>query len=135
MSDSTLATEYVADTIALVLRIERRKMGPAAKKAFEAVESGQVGLHLPGMVLAEILYLAERRRISASLQEVEEYLRRHPTCKEAPLGLAVIRSAVEISDIPELHDQLIAATARQLHCVLVTNDPVIQASAFVKTVW
>ena len=40
-----------------------------------------------------------------------------------------------ITDIPELHDRLIAATARIHNVELITNDPVIQASAFVRTIW
>jgi hypothetical protein len=47
----------------------------------------------------------------------------------------VLQSAAQITDIRELHDRLIAATARLLDVALITNDPVIHASAFVKTVW
>ena len=38
----------------------------------------------------------------------------------------------EIDDIPEFHDQLIAATARYLDLPIITNDPVIQDSKFVE---
>ncbi len=51
------------------------------------------------------------------------------------MSLAVIQSAAQITDIGELHDRLIAGTARLLDLDLITNDPVIQASAFVKTIW
>jgi len=47
----------------------------------------------------------------------------------------LILDAIQISDIPELHDRLIAATARQLNLELITNDSVIRSSAFVKTIW
>ena len=40
-------------------------------------------------------------------------------------------AASEITDIHELHDRLIAATARYLDLPLITNDPVIRASEFV----
>ncbi len=39
------------------------------------------------------------------------------------------------TDIPELHDRLIAGAARALKMELLTDDFAIQASAFVKTVW
>lgn len=51
------------------------------------------------------------------------------------MGLAVVQSAAQITDIPELHDRLIAGTARTLDLDLITNDPIVQASAFVRTVW
>jgi predicted nucleic acid-binding protein len=43
--------------------------------------------------------------------------------------------AFEISDIPELHDRIIAATAIHRNAPLITNDPVIAASKFLKTLW
>jgi predicted nucleic acid-binding protein len=79
MKSSTLASEFVTDTMGLVLRIEKRRL--------------------------------------------------------SPMNLDVIHSAAQITDIPELHDRLIAGTARFLNLELITNDPVIQVSHFVKTVW
>jgi predicted nucleic acid-binding protein len=135
MSSATLANEFVTDTMGLILRLEQRRLGPKAKATFEAMESGTVIIYIPAIVLAEILYLSEKQRISTSVRSVKDYLTRFPDCREMPLNLTVIQSATEITDIPELHDRLIAATARSLNRPLLTNDPVIQASTFVTTVW
>ena len=78
MKKSFHMNKYVADTMALVLWLEKRKMGAKAK---------------------------------------------------------IISAASQISDIPELHDRLIAATARNQLCSLLTNDPVIQAFSFLSTIW
>jgi len=86
-------------------------------------------------VFAEILYLSERRRIQLSLDQLAEYLKQFPRYREAAIDLAAIQSAAQITDIPELHDRLIAGTARWLGLALLTNDPAIQASSFVKTIW
>lgn len=40
----------------------------------------------------------------------------------------ILKTAAEIDDIPELHDRLIAATAKYLDLPLITNDPEIGAS-------
>ena|SRR2546428_69692 len=135
MTSSIPASEFVTDTMGLVLRIERRKLGPMAKSIFEAVESGTTIVHVPALVFAEILYLSEKQRISISLREVASYLEQFSNYKESSMSLAVIQSAAEITDIPELHDRLIAGTARSLNLDLITNDPTVQASAFVRTVW
>jgi predicted nucleic acid-binding protein len=135
MTNSTLSNEFVMDTMGLVLRIERRKMGPTAKSILDLVESGKATVYLPALVFAEILYLSEKRRISLSLRAVADYLKQYPNYKEYPMSFAVIQSAAQINDIPELHDRLIAGTARLLNLDLITNDPVIQASIFVGTVW
>jgi predicted nucleic acid-binding protein len=87
------------------------------------------------MVSAEILYLSEKRKIDISLSDVAAHLRQHPKYQEYPMSFAVVRTAEQITDIRELHDRLIAGTARLLDRALITNDPMIQASAFVQTVW
>ena len=135
MRDATPASEFVTDTMGLILRLEQRRMGPQAKAIFEAAETGQATVHIPTFVLAEILYLSEKNRIQISLHSVTNHLAQFSRYKVYPMSLEVIQSAADITDIPELHDRLIAATARLLNFELVTNDPAIQASTFVKTVW
>ncbi len=92
-------------------------------------------IHIPTMVLAEILYLSEKNRISASLADVFQLIRDIPNFKEFPMDCEVLESAVEITDIPELHDRLVSATAKLLGLELITNDPKMESSAFVKTIW
>ena len=70
-----------------------------------------------------------------SLSDLADYLQKYPKYREYSMNLAVVQSAAQITDIGELHDRLIAGTARLLDVALITNDPVIQASAFVKTIW
>ncbi|HKS39905.1 MAG TPA: PIN domain-containing protein [Blastocatellia bacterium] len=135
MSTSILASEFVTDTMGLVLRIERRKMGSNTVSIFDSVESGNTVIYIPTLVFAEILYLSEKSRISASLSSVASYLKQYPNYKESPMSLSVVEAAEQITDIRELHDRLIAGTARSLDRELITNDPVIQASIFVKTIW
>lgn len=126
---------YVADTMALVLRIEKRRMPPRAKTIFEQAERKFATIYVPGMVMAEIGYLAEKERIDTSLDDVKAYLAQFEGIVEFPIQLEAVQRAFEITDIPELHDRLIAGTARLLDCEVVTNDPKIIASAFVRTVW
>ena len=59
MSAFIPASEYVSDTVVLVLRIERRKIGVNAAAVFEAMESRATKIYIPALVLAEILYLSE----------------------------------------------------------------------------
>lgn len=118
-----------------VLRLEQRRLGSMAKALFEAMEAGTVIVHVPAMVFAEILYLSEKKRIALTLRLVDDYLARFPNCREFPLSSGVIQTAAEITDVPELHDRLIAGTARNRDVELITNDPIIQASAFVRTLW
>lgn len=135
MTSATRASEFVTDTMGLVLRIEQRRLPPPVKAIFDAVGSGTVTVYVPTMVFAEILYLAEKHSISLSLPAVAEHLEQCQYYREYPMSFAAIQAAANITDIPELHDRFIAGTARFLNLDLITNDPTIQASTFVRTVW
>ena len=127
--------EYVVDTMGIVLHLEKRRLGARAKEIFTAVIRKEALVIIPGIVHAEILSLSKRNRIKTNLDDIETFLRENTHCKEYPLSLSVAQSAKDITDIPELHDRLIAATARFLNLSLITNDPVIQGSASVRTIW
>lgn len=119
----------------LILRIEKRKLGAKAKAVFEKVETGSANVYVPGMVFAEILYLWEKKRIATSLEMVSDYFQKFTNYIEYPMNFEVIRASGQIDDIPELHDRLIAGTARYLNLALITNDPVIQDSSYLETLW
>jgi len=121
--------------MALVLRIENRKMALKAKELFIKAEHGNCEIMIPAMVLVEISYLSEGRKIKISLNDVEKYIQKYPSFKEYKMDREIIKSAFEINDIKELHDRLIAGTAKFLNLELITNDPIIIASGFVKTIW
>jgi predicted nucleic acid-binding protein len=135
MSNFILAAEYVTDTVGLILYLEKRKSGASAEQIFDSAENGQTIIHIPAMVFAEILFLSEKKRISANLTDIIQLFQNFPNFKEFPMNSDVIKSAEQITDIPELHDRIISATARYLNLELITNDTKIQNSVFVKTIW
>ena len=135
MTSFILANEYVADTMALVIHLEKRKLPSNVKQIFNSADAGKTIIHLPSIVFAEILYLSEKKRISLTLPDVRKHFAAFPNYRETHLSFEIIENAKQITDIPELHDRLIAATAKYLNLELITNDPKIQNSASVKTVW
>lgn len=68
------------------------------------------------------------------MEDIKNILSDSVNYLEEALTLDIVKSAFEISDIPELHDRLIAGTARHLHIPLITNDPVILGSSFLECV-
>ena len=127
--------EFVADTMAIVLHLEKRKSGKNVKQILTDAENGNAVVHVPAIVFAEILYLSEKKRIVLTLSDIENHLSKFPNFRSQELSFEIVKTAETITDIPELHDRLIAATAKHLGLELITNDPKIQNSAFVKTVW
>ena len=135
MSSSILSSEYVTDTMALVLHLESRRSSQIVRQIFEAADSGDATLHIPTIVFAEILYLSEKGRISLTLSYLKNHLAAHQSYIQLPLSFEIVHNASSISDIPELHDRLIASSANFADLELITNDPKIQNSTFVKTIW
>jgi len=123
---------YVTDTQALVKFMMGQKVfNERCHQAFLSADLGDNIIVIPAIVLMEILYLFEKNRIKIDLIQTEELLQsKNYQCE--PLSLEILKTAAEISDIPELHDRLIAATARYLDIPLITNDPVIRKSGFIK---
>lgn len=130
-----MINNYVTDSMALILRIEKRKMPLLAKEIFAKAEAQEVKIYIPAIVLAELSYLSLKGRITVSLQETKEYIKTFNNIEVKPLDLEIIESSFQIDDIPELHDRLIAGTAKFMNFELITNDPIIQASRYLKTLW
>ena len=123
---------YVTDTQALVkFMMGKKVINEKCHQAFLAADRGKNIIIIPAIVLMEILYLFEKNRIKIDLFQTEDLLKSRNYQFE-PLSLEIIKTASEINDIPELHDRLVAATARYLDIPLITNDPVIEKSNFVK---
>lgn len=122
---------FVTDTQALVkFMMGRRVINEKAHQAFLAADKGEAVIVIPAIVLMEMLYLFEKHRIGVDLLQTDDLLKSQNYQFE-PLSLEILKTAIEIDDIPELHDRLIAATARYLDLPLITNDPVIRDSRFV----
>jgi len=123
---------YVTDTQALVKFMMGQKVfNERCHQVFLSADLGDTIIIIPAIVLMEILYLFEKNRIKIDLIQTEELIQsKNYQCE--PLSLDILKTAADINDIPELHDRMIAATAKHLDIPLITNDPVIRKSGFIK---
>ena len=127
---------YVTDTQAIIHYMEDRK--PISKKIndiFEDADKGNATIYIPAIVLMEILYLFEKKRVKINIPDLKRIIQESFNYIEQELNLDIIEEAVKIDDIPELHDRIIAATAKYLESPLLTNDPVILKSKHCKTIY
>lgn len=126
---------YVTDTQALVRFLSGSKgISKTADLIFGRADAGENVIIIPAVVLFEIGYLHEKGRIPVSVNYLRAVLEDSVNYREEKLSLEIIESSFDITDIPELHDRLIAGTARHLRLPLLTNDPLILASSFVDCV-
>jgi len=123
---------FVTDTQALVkFMMGKRIINDKSHQAYQSADNGKSTIIIPAIVLMEMLYLFEKNRIDVGLLQTEE-LFKSQNYQFEPLSFDILKTASGIDDIPELHDRLIAATARYLGLPLITNDPVIKSSRFVE---
>ncbi len=123
---------YATDTQALIKFLNGVKViNENADSVFRKADEGENIIVIPSAVLFEIGYLHEKQRIPVSVKNIRSLLENSLNYREEKLSIDIIDSSFEITDIPELHDRLIAGTARYLNIPLITNDPVILASRFV----
>ena len=124
-------SSFVTDTQALVkFMMGRKVINDACHQAFLDADQGKNVIIIPAIVVMEMMYLFEKSRIGVDLLQAED-LMQSANYQFEPLSLEVLKVASEINDIPELHDRLIAATAKYLGIPIITNDPEILASDFV----
>ncbi len=122
---------FVTDTQALVkFMMGKKVINDRSHQAYQSADKGESTIIVPAIVLMEVLYLFEKNRIDVGLLQTEE-LFKSQNYQFEPLSFDILKTAVEIDDIPELHDRLIAATARYLDLPLITNDPEIRTSRYV----
>ena len=123
---------FVTDTQALVkFMMGKKVINDRSHQAFQSADRGESTIIIPAIVLMEVLYLFDKNRIDIGLLQTED-LFKSQNYQFEPLSFEILKTASEINDIPELHDRLIAATARYLDLPLITNDPVIRDSRFVE---
>lgn len=127
--------KYVIDTQSLVKFLYGQKaINNRVQSILEKADNGEALIIIPSVVIFEIGYLNEKGRIHISLDRLGQMLETSLNYTEERLSLGIIKSAFEITDIPELHDRLIAGTARYLDAPIITNDPMILKSRYVKCV-
>ncbi|UBF27238.1 type II toxin-antitoxin system VapC family toxin [Kovacikia minuta CCNUW1] len=129
----------VADTHAIIWYIfADRRLSETARTTIEqiAAEGNQVAFS--SITLAEIVYLSERGRIATETLEwlLREVDQEDSVLIEVPFDrhIAQALSQVERSQVPDLPDRMIAATALYLGVLLISRDHQIQLSD-VETIW
>lgn len=132
-------SDYVTDTHSLIWYLEDSpRLGLAARECFEACDRGKSIIYVPTICLVEIIYLQEKGRIPAEMKLLLD-----KELRSGSAGIFLTDLSVEVverlsmvprSDVPDMPDRIIAATALHLGLPLISRDRKIQVSA-VDTIW
>ncbi len=129
----------VVDTHSAVWYLQRD--GRLSRRAESEIDDALAGGHriyVPSISLVELVYLVDKGRIPAAVAERVDQVLRDPRTgfRLAPLDLHVVEATRRIprSDVPDLPDRVIAATALAMELPLVTRDGKIRAVE-IQTIW
>ena len=90
---------------------------------------------VPAVVLAEIMFIAKKAKVSITFEETLEKIEEYENFYIAPLDIDILKVADKIEAGMEMHDKLIIATALYFEAVLITRDRQIKESKIVSTIW
>jgi len=133
-------SRYVTDTHALIWHLtESPNLSTKARDIFHNTDAGLHQIIIPSIVLIEMVYLVEKGRIShSSFESILKLLDNTAgSYREIALNKETVKAIQSIprSEIPDMPDRIIAATAYQLGLPLITRDEKIKKSGIVKVIW
>jgi PIN domain nuclease of toxin-antitoxin system len=129
----------VADTHTLVWYLYNDpRLSSTARTLIENAATSGDQVALSSISLVEILYLIEKERIAPEVMPrlMAELDAPHSPLIEIPVDRTCIESLRRVprTDVPDLPDRIISATALQLDVPVLSRDYKIQTSA-IHTVW
>jgi len=117
---------YLCDTHALAWYLTQDpRLGPGAHAAFEEAEDGDAHMLIPTIVLAELLYVSEKKRVTPPFKQLLHLLSLSQNYLTVPLDFSTVLRAQGISR-GDLHDRLIVASAKMMDAVIISRDSEIR---------
>jgi predicted nucleic acid-binding protein len=96
---------YVVDTQALVWFIaEDPKLSAQPRTILEGAEEAEVEVLVPTIVLAEVAYIAQKKRVKVAIEEVLKRLEEGDGFAIVPFDLALFREMLRLPQEWEIHE-------------------------------
>jgi PIN domain nuclease of toxin-antitoxin system len=129
----------VADThAALWYLLKSPSLSVTARRFMDDAAAAGQDIVLSPISLAEIVYLVEKNRLSASAYDDLKAALRNPeyVIAEAPFNSEIVEAmrAVPRADVPDMPDRIIAATGIYFRVPVISRDGRIRSSD-VQTIW
>lgn len=134
-----MTIRYVVDAHALIWYLyDDKRLSRTAGNLMDEIEISGDQLAISSITLVEVVYLVEKKRIdnNAFTKVVALLQQTNPKLIEIPLDHSVVEAMrrVDRTQIPEMPDRIVAATALYLSVPVISYDHMIQSSS-IATVW
>ena len=131
-----LTDRYVVDTHALVWFLAGdRRLSLEARRVLRSAQADEVIVLVSTIVLAEVLYIAEKKRVPVDFSELLSRMRGGGGYQIVDFDLAVLLEMRNLPQALELHDRALAATALVYDAALITKDRELQKLDRPLVVW
>lgn len=128
--------DYVTDTHALVWYLGGSPLlGANARAAFERALGGDGQVIVPAICIAELVMLAEKRRVAIDVDHIMRTLRETSGFVLSQLSPEIAVNIRTLTEFGDMHDRLIVAETKVRNATLITRDEAITSSKVVPTVW
>jgi len=133
-------SEFVTDAHPLVWHLTRDvHLSSRCRRIFVQADVGKSTVWVPAIVLVEVIYLVEKRRLPATLTDQMFALLEPPSVNYRLIGLdlTILRALrqVEREAAPDMPDRIIAATALSLGLPLLTRDRALATVEGLEVIW
>ena len=109
---------------------------PAATSAFfRLAETGNATIVVPAIAVAEFYFLSVKLGQPFAPSHLLDALASVGGIELSDLGRAQLEKLDLLTEIPEMHDRLIAADSMALDAPALTRDETLAASTQIETVW
>ncbi|CAB1083475.1 hypothetical protein JY97_04335 [Alkalispirochaeta odontotermitis] len=127
---------FVADTHALIWWFtDSPRISEKASQIFEQCERGENIIFIPSIVVAELLSIFDKKRIEFDFKNLFKKIRTSENFVLIALDYQILEKMITLKEIPELHDKIIASTAKYLKVPIITKDEVLQNVPSIKSLW
>jgi PIN domain nuclease of toxin-antitoxin system len=127
---------FVVDTHALAWFLaEDSRLSPLAQRTLSAGEVGEAQVLISTLVLAELTYIAQRQRVPVAMEEALVRIEAGDGFVIVPFDLPTFRILLELPSHWDIHDRIIAATAKLYEAKLITRDTMLRDAGVIEVLW
>lgn len=132
----TNISRYVSDTHSLLWYLYNSPhLSSTARAIFKQAEAGQVVILIPLIVLAEIVFVAEKKRHPADLDKIMEIIEHNDGFEIILHNINSIWCLRDQTAVSEMHDRFIVCEALAQGAKVISKDKNIEVAGVVEAVW